>query len=316
MSGANPILVEVRRGDVVESVHRGTVLATGRDGAILLERGDINRTFFPRSAVKPLQAAALMRAGLTVGQRELAVACASHSGESKHLEAVQAILSGNGLKESDLQNTPSLPYGDEALLTWVRDGGKAASLVQNCSGKHAAMLATCKVNGWSTADYLDPEHPVQVAIRMVIEDLCGEEVAEVTTDGCGAPLFALTFRGVARAFQRLVDAAAGTAERSVADAMRAHPDLVAGTGRADTTLMRSVHGLVAKIGAEGVFAVAAPGAPAIVVKLDDGASRASSLVAAKALIACGVVGKELDEQSRLPVLGHGEPVGEIVVCGL
>ncbi len=316
MSTVNPILVEVRRGGVVESVHRGTVLATANDGGSLLERGDVHRTFFPRSAIKPLQAAAMLRAGLTVSQRELAVVCASHSGEAKHLEAVRSILTGNGLKEADLRNTPGLPLGDDALADWVRQGGSECSLTQNCSGKHAAMLATCTVNGWPTETYLEPGHPLQVSIRETVEELCGESVAESTVDGCGAPLYALTFRGLAQGFRSLVDADEESAERAAADAMRAHPDLVAGTGRADTALMRSVHGLIAKVGAEGVFAVALPDGPSIVVKIDDGAMRAASLAAAKALLALGVAGKELDAQSRQPVLGGGQAMGEMTASGL
>jgi L-asparaginase II len=177
----------------------------------------------------------------------------------------------------------------------------------NCSGKHAGMLATCVVNGWPVGEYLDPKHPLQVAMAAAVTELSGEPIAATGVDGCGAPVFAFSLTGLARAFQRLVDAEPGTPERRVADEMRAHPELVAGTAADDTQLMRAVPGLLAKGGAEGVVAVAVPGAGAVAIKIEDGAMRARTPVLLAALRRLGV---EVPDMREL-ILGGGEPVGEV-----
>jgi L-asparaginase II len=177
----------------------------------------------------------------------------------------------------------------------------------NCSGKHAGMLATCVANDWPLETYLDPKHPLQVALADAVADLAGEPIAAVGVDGCGAPVFAFSLTALARSFQRLVDAEPGTPERRVADEMRAHPELVAGTGADDTVLMGAVPGLLAKGGAEGVAAVAVPGVAAIALKIEDGAQRARTPVLLDELRRLGVEVPELTEL----VLGGGEPVGEI-----
>jgi L-asparaginase II len=177
----------------------------------------------------------------------------------------------------------------------------------NCSGKHAGMLATCVVNGWPVEGYLDPKHPLQVAMAAAVTDLAGEPIAATGVDGCGAPVFAFSLTALAKAFQRLVEAAPGTPERRVADAMRAHPELVAGTSADDTVLMRAVPGLLAKGGAEGVVAVAVPGVGSVAIKIEDGAMRARTPVLLSALRRLGV---EVPAMREL-VLGGGEPVGEV-----
>jgi L-asparaginase II len=169
------------------------------------------------------------------------------------------------------------------------------------------MLRTCRANDWPSKGYLAPDHPLQVGLRGTVEELAGERVAATGVDGCGAPLFALSLLGLARAFARLATATDG-AERDVADAMRAHPELVGGTGRAASRLMTDIPGLIAKDGAEGVFAAALPSGAAIALKIDDGAQRAAERAVVAALATVGALDPEL---VTAPVLGGGEPVGTI-----
>lgn len=186
-------------------------------------------------------------------------------------------------------------------MAHVCAGGKADRLVMNCSGKHAAMLLTCRRNGWDIAGYLDPEHPLQKALRVTVEHLSGGTVEAIGVDGCGAPIFGMPVSALARCFARLAAASVGTPERLVVDALRGHPEVVGGPGRHITRLLRAVPGLVAKDGAEGVYAAALPGGPAVAVKIDDGADRASGVVVAAALVRHGVDGASgLD---RLDVMG-------------
>ncbi|MFJ3807761.1 asparaginase [Streptomyces sp. NPDC090073] len=308
------LVAEVRRGDFLESVHHGTVLATGPGGRTVLAVGEPDRPMFPRSANKPLQALGMLRAGLALDGELLALACASHSGEPFHLDGVRRILKGAGLGTDALRCTPGLPIGEPALRAHLAAGGTAAPLTMNCSGKHAAMLATCVVNGWDTAAYLDPRHPLQRALRETVEDLAGEKVAATGVDGCGAPLFALGYRGLARAFTRLATSPPGSLERRVARAMGGHPEYVGGTGRDVTRLLRALPGAVAKDGAEGVYAMALPDGSAVALKIADGSARARPVVLVAALRRLGVPvddGGTLAELATAPVLGHGEPVGEV-----
>lgn len=296
-------LVDVVRSGVVESVHSGHfVVLRGPD---VLRVGDPDQPLFPRSSNKPLQATGMRRLGLDVAPSWLALAAASHSGESRHVAAVSAMLASGGFGEDDLGCPPAWPLDDGARTA----ASEPRRITMNCSGKHAAMLLTCRASGWPHKGYLAPDHPLQVALRDTVERLTGESVAAVGVDGCGAPLFALSLVGLARAFRRIATAPDGP-ERDVADAMRAHPDLVGGTGRAATRLMTDIPGLIAKDGAEGVFAAALPSGDAVAVKIDDGAQRAAERVAVAGLRALGVDAPEL---ATAPVLGGGEPVGTIRV---
>jgi L-asparaginase II len=181
----------------------------------------------------------------------------------------------------------------------------------NCSGKHAAMLAVCVQRDWPLESYLDPAHPLQQLIRSVVEEAAGERVAALGTDGCGAPLMAVTLTGLARAFRSFVLAAPGTAERRVADAMRAHPEYVAGTRRPDTWLMREVPGALSKMGAEAVQAVALSDGRALAFKIDDGSVRALGPVLSRALALLEVDSPVLSRIGHAPLLGAGREVGEI-----
>jgi L-asparaginase II len=304
------VAARVVRGGVAESVHRGHLVVLAPDGSVRVRRGDPDGTFFPRSSLKLVQVVAMLRSGLDLDGELLALACASHSGEPDHLAGVRRILDGAGLDEADLQNTPALPLDTDAATAWVIAGNKPTRLTQNCSGKHAAMLATCVAAGWDRAAYLDPAHPLQRAIRATVAELTGDgDPAHVTIDGCGAPLFSCTPAGLARAFARIATAPAGTPEHRVAAAVRAHPWWLGGTGRFPTRLIEAVPGLVAKDGAEGVFAAALPDGGALAVKIADGSPRPLPPVVTALLGTLGVTG--LGDIGEVPVLGHGEQVGEV-----
>jgi L-asparaginase II len=302
-------LARVVRNGMVESVHHGHVVGLAADGAVAVAAGDPDVTFLPRSSLKPVQAVAMLRAGLDLSGELLALAAASHSGEPDHLDGVRRILARAGVPEAALQNTPDLPLDPEAAARWRAAGHPPASLAQNCSGKHAAMLATCRTAGWDAADYRDPDHPLQRAIRATVEELTGVPVAHTAVDGCGAPLFSTTPTGLARAVARIATAAPDTAEGRVAAAMRAHPWWVAGTGRDVPRLAAAVPGLVAKDGAEGVFVAALPDGRTVVVKVLDGAPRPLAPVVGAVLRLLGVDEPALDRATRTAVLGHDEPVG-------
>jgi L-asparaginase II len=306
-----PVVAVVVRGGFVEGHHRGSVVALRSDGSVGLAVGRPDEPMLPRSSAKPLQAIGMLRAGLVVDDEELALICASHSGEPRHLEVVRRILSRAGLDESALDNTPGMPTSGEARRAMIRAGDGPSRIAANCSGKHAGMLATCVAVGWPTAGYRDPDHPLQQSLRRTIEDLTGDTVTAAVVDGCGAALFAVTLTGLARAFAQLATAAAGTPERQCFAAMRAHPWLVGGTGRDVTRLIGDVSDLVAKDGAEGVYAVALSDGRAVAVKIDDGAERARLPVLVAALHSLGVDSPTLAEFATTPVMGHGVPVGAV-----
>jgi L-asparaginase II len=299
------------RGGIIEGVHYGSVVVLAAGGRVALRAGDIEAAFHPRSALKPVQAVAMLRAGLPLDGELLSLTAASHSGEERHLSGVRRVLELAGLSEDDLRNVPDLPFGPVARQTWACEGRPPSRLAQNCSGKHAAMLYTAKLNGWSLDDYLDPAHPLQQAIRDTVEDLTGQAVAGVSVDGCGAPLFGVSLHGLARAAARITTAAPGTPEARVADAMREHAEMASGAGRDVAALMRAVPGLLTKDGFEGVQVAALPDGRAVAVKIADGADRARVPVTATALARAGVDPAALAEFVAAPLLGGGEPVGAI-----
>src|SRR5215467_1136953 len=314
----NPVLAEVVRSGFTESRHHGAIAVVDTGGATVLRAGAVDTPVFPRSSNKPMQAAAMLHCGLDLDGKLLALAAASHSGEDFHVAGVRQILAGAGLTPDALQCPPDLPLDEPTLRRMVLAGADPDRVHMNCSGKHAAMLATCVAAGWPTASYTEPDHPLQLEIRLVIERLAGEPVTAVGVDGCGAPLFALTLAGLARAFGALVRAAPGTPERRVADAMRAYPAWTSGTSRDERLLMDAVPGLLVKGGAEGVDAFALSdgnGVRAGAVKIDDGAHRARTPVTVAALRLLGVAVP--DELATAPVIGGEAEVGVIrVVSGL
>ena len=312
----NPVVAEVVRSGFAESRHRGAVVGLAADGRQVISVGRTDVPFLPRSANKPLQATAMLRCALNLDGELLALAAASHSGEDFHVDGVRKILSGAGLSEDDLRCPASWPMDTPTAYRLIARGEPMSRIRMNCSGKHAAMLATCVQNGWPTASYLDPGHPLQQAIRHTVEELAGQRSAATTVDGCGAPLFALTLAGLARAFRALVLAAPGTPERRVADAMRAYPEWTSGTDRDERRLMNAVPGLLLKSGAEGVDAFALGddhGVRAGAVKVDDGAARARTPVTVAALRQLGAVVP--DELATVPVPGGDAVVGEVRAVG-
>jgi L-asparaginase II len=282
--------------------------------------GAVAEPIFPRSSNKPMQAAAMVGCGLDLDGELLALAAASHSGEDFHITGVRKILAGAGLTEDALQCPPSVPIDEQAMRALIRRGGEPDRVHMNCSGKHAAMLATCVAAGWPTGSYRDPAHPLQVEIRRTIERLAGEPVTAVGVDGCGAPIFALSVTGLARAFRAMVLASPGTPERKVADAMRAYPEWTSGSRRPERKLMEAVPGLLLKSGAEGVEGFALADGRAGSFKLDDGAARARPPVTVALLHALGAAGEPgvdtaaLNAVGLVEVLGGGGRVGEIRVA--
>jgi L-asparaginase II len=300
-------LVHVVRNGFLESQHEGSIVVL--DDATLAG-GDVDAPVFPRSSLKPLQAVAMVEAGFAGRGASLALACASHDAEAMHVSGARATLAAAGLSEDALRCPPALPDSDPAMVEWVRGGGELASICHNCSGKHAAMVATCVANGWPVADYVDPAHPLQQAIRGRVETLAGP-ISAVAVDGCGAPAFAVTLRGLAQAFATLAVAADG-APALAAAAMRDHPQLIGGTQRAVSQLIAAVPGLIAKEGAEGVWAAALPDGRAFASKLSDGGMRALPPVLATVLRHWGFENATIAKWAAPSVLGGGRPVGAVV----
>ena len=310
-----PVVAHVVRGGFVESVHHGTAVVTGPDGSVELAVGDPEGAVLPRSSSKPMQALAMVRHGLQTDGALLSLACSSHSGEDFHLEGVRAILASAGLSETALQNTPDYPYDEAARTAWIAAGSPRQSIAQNCSGKHASMLATCVVNGWDLETYREPDHPLQTAIIETIADLTGSQPGAAAVDGCGAPIHAIPLTALARGFGRLAVATDGP-EARVVRAIRSFPEHLGGTTRDVTALVRGIDGIVAKDGAEAVYAVGLADGRGIALKVADGGQRARPVILAAALRRLGVESQALETLESAPVLGHGQPVGAVVAVGI
>ncbi|MDX6738297.1 asparaginase [Actinocorallia sp. A-T 12471] len=311
MGEAHPVLVEVERSGFVESRHRGVAVALDADGRVVRALGPVAEPIFPRSTVKPFQAVAMLRNGLALDGELLALAAASHSGEEFHVEGVARILASADLGFDALGCPPDWPLDAEAERALVRAGGSRDPRYMNCSGKHAAMLVTCRVNGWPLDSYLDPAHPLQISIRATLEEFARERVAMVGVDGCGAPLFGLSPLALARAFHSLGISAPGTPEGRVAAAMRAHPAWTSGTRRDENTLMSDVPGLIVKSGAEGVEAFCLPTGASGLVKIDDGSARARTPVTIALLTLLGTTTPLLTTLATTPITGGPTPVGTL-----
>ncbi|MGD8277397.1 MAG: asparaginase [Gemmatimonadota bacterium] len=316
--------VEVRRGAIVESVHRVSVAVVDAGGRMRARAGAPERITFARSAIKPIQALPLVEDGVLdrfeFGDRELALACASHSGEPRHVDTALAILRRIGVDPSMLACGPHAPFHEPSARALIEAGREPSRVHNNCSGKHAGMLALACHHGWPALGYEQILHPVQqrmlegmAAWSGVVRDEIG-----IGVDGCGVATFALPLDALARAFGAL----AGAARRGepgperVLRAMGRYPEYVAGTGRLCTQLSRAVHGrIVAKVGAEGVYCAAVPGAElGIALKVEDGAWRAAepallAVLRALTLISDDEVG-QLDRFAE-PVVTNtrGERVG-------
>lgn len=301
-STVTPLAVEVTRGDVVESRHRASCAVVDSTGALVHGWGDVDQAVYPRSAIKAIQALPLVETGAAeaygLGDGEIALACASHGGEPFHVAAVEAWLARIGLTEADFEcgaHLPSHVPSSEALL---RRDHAVTQVHNNCSGKHMGFLTTAHHLGEPTTGYIRPDHPVQKRVSAVIGDLSGVDTARVpvAVDGCGIPTLALPLKGLATAMARFADPASQSGQRGAAmsrihQAIAARPEMVAGTGRLCTAIIRETKGAVlAKTGAEGVFAAALPELGlGIAIKVDDGAKRASEVAVTNILKHLGAI---------------------------
>ena len=295
--------------DFEESLYHGAGVAIDSSGELIARVGNPDLVVYPRSSLKPLQASAMVDLGLDLPDELLAVVCASHDGSAMHLDAVRDILRRFDLTESDLGNTRSRPLDNVARAEARAAGTKPSALQQNCSGKHAGMLATCQINGWSIGDYLDFDHPLQQAITATMNSL-GCTVYHVGVDGCGAPTHALKLSALTSAF-----AAIASSGSSVARAMMSHPEFVGGPTRDVTVWMQMIPGLMVKDGADGVMAAALSDGRACAYKIADGSVAARQAAMIEALRAMDVdldqVAQETIDQLEVPVYGGGRRVGTL-----
>jgi L-asparaginase II len=301
------ILAEITRSGVVESIHTGHLVLLDSDGSVHLSKGDPTQLTYPRSTIKSIQSSAMIRSGLDLEPRLLALVSSSHSGAAMHQEGALEILASAGLAEKDLQNAKDKPLGDDERRAWGNQ--EPTRLAMNCSGKHAGMLATCVAAGWPTANYLDPAHPLQLAIKEELENLTSEKVALTSADGCGAPLFLFSLMGLARGM-RAITISTDPVHQRVVRACRDFPEMVAGEKRLTTRLMREVPGLFMKEGAEGVEVATLADGCTIVFKFSDGSFRASETVMAAALAEFGIDVADTSER----IYGGSEEIGSIRAC--
>ena len=293
---ANPVLVEVTRGALVESRHRGTVIVVDGDGKTVFSAGETDVGVFPRSACKVMQALPLAESGAAdsfgFGNKELALACASHSGEPEHASLAGAMLKAAGKSETDLECGAHWSFEQAALIEQVRTLPKPNQLHNNCSGKHAGFVCACVHQGIEVPDYVTYDHPLQRDIRATMESLTGAILAHDNcgTDGCSIPTYAVPLKGLAHGFAKLatgqgLEPVRAKAGKRLMDACMAEPFYVAGTKRTCTELMSIAPGRIfVKTGAEGVFCAAIPEQGiAIALKCDDGAGRAADTMIAATL---------------------------------
>lgn len=313
-------LAVVERSGFVESRHHGIAVVLAPDGSEQITLGDPGAMILPRSSMKPLQALACLSAGAELAGERLALSMASHTGTDRHVEVARGILESAGLTEDDLGCPAAWPSDTRTRDDLIRDHGAPSPLRMNCSGKHATMLLTCVTNGWPTADYLDPQHPLQVHIREVVERLVGERLTTTAIDGCGAPVYAMSLVGLARAVQRIATSSerspfalhrsAGTLVRAV----RENPWTVDGPGRPDSVVIERL-GVFAKAGAEGVQVMTAPDGTTVAIKMLDGSNRANHAVALRLLERAGALEPSAVADAisalSLEVLGGGRPVGVV-----
>ena len=330
----DPLIVEVTRGAMTESLHRVAVAVVDRSGSVLAGAGDLERPVYPRSAIKPLQALALVETGAAdafgLGPREIALACASHSGERRHVDAVRAWLDRIGCAEADLECGAHAPSNETAATALVRGGGAPSPVHNNCSGKHAGFLTVAKHLGYETSGYLRYEHPVQQRILGILEQMTGCDLGAAPRgiDGCGIPVIGMPLGNIAFAMAQFADPtdqpdARQDAARHIRDAMIAEPFYVAGSDRFDSWGIEAAAGrAVMKVGAEGAHCVALiEDGIGIAVKAEDGAKRAAEAVVANLLWRFGVIEEGSNggrEKFLEPVLTNhaGTEIGRIRVADI
>jgi len=302
---AGEILATVTRGGIAESLHLGHLIVLNADESTYISKGSPELPIFPRSAVKSLQASAMLKAGLTVSDEELAIICASHSGAQSHIDLVLKMLEKRDIPISALKNALDKPLGEKEKFAWGEKD--ATQLAQNCSGKHAGMLITCQQNGWDMATYLEMNHPLQIAIKDEIELLAGEKVSASTFDGCGAPLFALSLIGLATAISNLVKSNEA-AHKQIVTACTTYPELIAGQGRLTTRMMKAVPGLFMKEGAEGIEVCALTDGRVIAIKIIDGSWRPVAPIIMEIFKRWGI---SMPDES-VKIYGGGSVIGEVI----
>lgn len=311
-------LAVVERSGFVESRHIGAASVVSPEGDVVESLGDTAAPVFPRSALKPFQAIASLKAGAPLRGAQVAIAAGSHEGSFEQMQVVADMLESAGLSPRDLRCPEAFPKDERAhsyLLS--HDKGKQR-IAFNCSGKHAAFLWACAHNGWDTKTYLDPEHPLQRLVLEIVEEFAGEPIRTIGVDGCGAPVPAFSLNGLARAYGTLgsgirnITADARTA--TLATAMVDYPEMVQNHGKANTVVMEELD-VVAKFGAEGVLAIGTREGAAVAVKSLDGSFRAVTLVALSLLARHGYLAQDAvdDIIPRVvpPITGRGEPVGQV-----
>lgn len=311
-------LAVLERSGFVESVHIGSAVVVAADGSVVTELGNINAPIYPRSAVKPFQALAAMQAGVPLRGAQVAIACGSHTGSFEHTDLVAGMLEAAGLMEKHLGCPPAWP-GDATARAWmIRTERDKSKLAMSCSGKHAAFLWACTENGWDVAGYLEPNHPMQRAVRNVVEEYTGEAVTHTGVDGCGAPVMAVSLTGLARAFSTLAkapsDKHANARAATIATSMLDYPWAVEGYGKPNTVVMDEL-GILAKMGAEGVLLLSTSTGASAAVKILDGNGRAATLVGLTLLAASGAVDippvAELLNTLVPPVMGGNSTAGSL-----
>ena len=317
--GSVELAVLVRSG-LEESRHLGAAVVVGPDGAVLRAVGDVGASIYPRSCLKPLQALTVLRAGVDLQGPQAVLSTASHAGTPAHLEVVEAMLARGDHDEHDLLCPADWP-GDRRSARLLDEPRRAA---MNCSGKHAAFLLACDQQGWDSATYTAIDHPLQAAVRETVAEFTGEVVDHAGTDGCGAPVFATTVTGLARAVGRVAGSAGDVRDDRDPDAAHLVRSVLSdawaidGPGR-DNTVTIDELGVFAKLGAEGVMVMGTTGGVGVAVKVLDGNVRAGTLVALHLLVEQGVVEQAAADRVTAAtlekVLGGGIPVGSLRLSG-
>ena len=319
MTGVSPSqfvpVAVVSRSGIDESVHFGAVVCLNQKGDVDFSLGDSRTQIFPRSSTKPIQALAMVRAGLSLPAEKLALVCSSHNGEAIHQQTALAILSEFGLDESALGNTHDYPMHTHSAHDAIRAGLPKSALQMGCSGKHSGMVATCVINGWSVENYLEQNHPLQQAITHTVAEVTGHDAFAIGIDGCGAPAHVVELVGLARAMRSMATGEAGESGTQIYTAMSQFPYMVGGKGRDLTTIVSGIDGLFAKDGADAVYAAALPDGRAVALKISDGFGRGTPTVLLAALQKLGVDITGVDNSIVEIVRGHGKPVGSVRAIG-
>ena len=299
-------LAKLERDGIAESFHFGVAVLVGPNGQVLESHGDNQKPIYPRSALKPVQALVMRELGLELSGAELVLSMASHLGTTSHIDAVDRILEAFQLSRSDLMCPRAFPGNPKARA----ESNEMSRIAMNCSGKHASFLATCQLNGWDLKTYLDPAHPLQLKMLEKTEQLSGERVANTTVDGCGAPLFAISTLGLAKAISGF-----SKQGQDLVAAAKDNPWAIGDAGGADSLFLEQ--GVMAKIGAEGVFVVSTDSHHSVAVKIADGNLRAAPAIALELLKKHNLTTEDayLSLQAAVypKVLGGDQEIGKLVV---